>query len=75
MNERWHNKLAHLGTKFLDRMDIQGFKKGKKHRCIHCIKTKIHSGFHSTKAKGGDTDMKPGEYIITDIQGPYVRDT
>ena len=27
-----------------------------------------------SKSTGKKTDLKPGEYIITDLQGPYVRD-
>ena len=32
----------------------------------------MHSGELSTKSTGRKTDLKPGEYIITDLQGPYV---
>ena len=32
----------------------------------------MHSGYHSSKSTGRKTDLKPGEYIITDLQGPYV---
>jgi hypothetical protein len=32
----------------------------------------MHSGNHSTKSTGRQTDLKPGEYIITDLQGPYI---
>ena len=32
----------------------------------------MHSGEHSSKSTGRVTDLKPGEYIITDLQGPYV---
>ena len=33
----------------------------------------MHIGEHSTKSTGKISDLKPGEYIITDLQGPYVR--
>ena len=34
----------------------------------------MHTGNHSAKSTGKKTDLEPGEYIITDLQGPYVRD-
>ena len=34
----------------------------------------MHTGNHSSKSTGKKTDLEPGEYIITDLQGPYVRD-
>ena len=33
----------------------------------------MHVGEHSTKSTVKISDLKPGEYIITDLQGPYVR--
>ena len=47
--ERWHNKLAHQGTKILARCNIKNLK--QPHRCEHCIDAKIHSGDHSTDNK------------------------
>lgn len=72
--ERWHNKLGHVGTKILAKCKIEGLKIPKTpFRCEHCIRGKMHSGDHSTKSTGKKTDLKPGEYIITDLQGPYIR--
>jgi len=34
----------------------------------------MHSGNHALKSGKRETDLKPGEYIITDLQGPYVGD-
>ena len=72
--ERWHNKLAHQGTNILARCNIKDLRIPKQpHRCEHCIYAKMHSGDHSTKTTDRKTDLKPGEYIITDMQGPYAR--
>ena len=72
--ERWHSKLGHVGTKIIKMCNINNLKIPRQpFRCEYCIKGKIHSGEHSTKPTGYKTDLKPGEYIITDLQGPYVR--
>ena len=72
--ERWHNKLGHVGTKILKICNINGLKiPNTPFRCEHCIRGKMHSGNHSSKSTGRKTDLKAGEYIITDLQGPYVR--
>ena len=71
--ERWHNKLGHVGTKILKNC-LPGVKvPSTPFRCESCIKGKMHTGNHSSKSTGRQTDLKPGEYIITDLQGPYVR--
>ena len=33
----------------------------------------MHVGEYSTKSTGKISDLKPGENIITDLQGPYAR--
>ncbi len=72
--ERWHNKLGHVGTKIIRQCKIEGLKiPNTPHRCEHCIRGKMHTGDHSTKSTGRVSDLKPGEYIITDLQGPYVQ--
>jgi len=72
--ERWHNKLGHVGTKIIKHCQIENLKIPKlPFRCEHCIKGKMHSGNHSSKSTNRKTDLKSGEYIITDLQGPYVR--
>ena len=72
--ERWHNKLGHVGTKIIKLCNISNLKIPKQiFRCEFCIKGKIHSGEHSTKSTEHKIDLKPGEYIVTDLQGPYVR--
>ena len=71
--ERWHNKLGHVGTKIL-KLCLENLKiPSAPFRCEHCIRGKMHVGEHSTKSTGKISDLKPGEYIITDLQGPYVR--
>ena len=71
--ERWHNKLGHVGTKIIKSCEIPGLKiPTSPFRCESCIRGKMHSGYHSSKSTGRVTDLKPGEYIITDLQGPYV---
>jgi hypothetical protein len=73
--ERWHSKLGHVGTKIIKECKIPNLKiPNTPFRCEHCIRGKMHTGNHSTKTTGRTTDLKPGEYIITDLQGPYVRD-
>jgi len=73
--ERWHNKLGHVGTKILSRLNIDKLKMPKGvYRCEACIKGKMHSGMHASRSTGKVTEFKPGEYIVTDLQGPYVAD-
>ena len=72
--ERWHSKLGHVGSKIIQKCNIKNLKiPTHPFRCEHCIKGKIHEGNHSTKCTNRLTDLKPGEYIITDLQGPYVQ--
>ena len=72
--ERWHNKLGHVGSKIIRSCNIPGLKiPVTPFMCEGCIKETLHSGDHPTKSTGRGTDLKPGEYIITDLQGPYVR--
>jgi len=42
-------------------------------RCTHCIHGKMHTGNHSTTSLNRETDLRPGEYLLTDLQGPYVE--
>ena len=66
--ERWHNKLGHVGTKIVRTCDIPNLKiPSTPFRCESCIRGKMHSGNHSSKSTGRKTDLKPGEYIITDL--------
>ena len=72
--ERWHNKLGHVGMKILRACNIPNLKvPNTPFRCESCIKGKMHTGNHSSRSTGKKTDLQPGEYIITDLQGPYVR--
>ena len=74
--ERWHNKLGHVGSKIIQGCHIPNLKiPSRPFRCEHCIRGKMHAGEHSTKSVHRERDFKPGEYIITDLQGPYVGTT
>ena len=73
--ERWHSKLGHVGTKIIKGCNIDKLKIPKTpFRCEHCIRGKMHTGNHSTRTTGRKSELRAGEYIITDLQGPYVRD-
>ena len=72
--ERWHNKLGHQNMNVLRKCNIDKLKiPNTPYRCKYCIYAKMHSGEHSTKSNEHETDFKPGEYIITDLQGPYAQ--
>ena len=71
--ERWHNKLGHVGAKQVKLCNIPNLKiPVNPFRCTHCIHGKMHTGNHSTTSLNRETDLRPGEYILTDLQGPYV---
>src|SRR4051812_20589945 len=42
-------------------------------RCDACVKGKIHKLGHSQTSTGVWDVYAPGEYLITDLQGPYTR--
>ena len=72
--ERWHNKLGHQNMNVLRKCNIDKLKiPNKPYRCEYCINAKMHSGEHSTKSNDHKTDLHAGEYIITDLQGPYAQ--
>jgi hypothetical protein len=72
--ERWHQKLAHIGTKELRKFNIEGLKIPKApHRCTSCIRGKMHKLGHSRHTVAEARVYQPGECIHTDLQGPYVR--
>jgi len=71
---RWHNKLGHIGGNAIRRCDIPGlvFPKAP-YRCEACILGKMHHMGHSRASGDRWAVYKPGEYLLTDLQGPYVR--
>ena len=72
--ERWHAKLGHPGKKILMRCRIPGLVIPKiLPRCDACTKGKMHKlGPTGTPVTETREIYKPGEYIMTDLQGPYV---
>ena len=72
--EKWHGKLGHIGGKALRKCQIQGLVIPKNpFRCDACIRGKMHRMGHSPHSTGSWEIYKPGEYILTDLQGPYIR--
>ena len=74
MYERWHDKLGHIGAKAIRKCAIPGLTVPKNpFRCEACIRGKMHRMGHSPHSTGSWAVYGPGEYILTDIQGPYSR--
>src|SRR6185369_4221444 len=71
--EAWHDKLGHIGGQALRRCHIKNLSVPKTpFRCEACIKGKMHRLPHSSKNPARENFYKPGEYILTDLQGPYT---
>jgi len=72
--EAWHDKLGHIGAGALRRCQIKNLSIPKTpFRCEACIKGKMHRLGHSSKNPEREIFYKPGEYIQTDLQGPYTN--
>ena len=72
--QRWHEKCGHVSMKYLKRFTIPtllGKKLPMTFRCESCIKGKIHRQPHKELHLEGKPTYAPGEYIITDLMGPY----
>ena len=73
---RWHLKCGHVSMKALKLMKIKALE-GKKLpetlRCESCIKGKIHRQPHKNLHLQGKPKYEPGEYIATDLMGPYAK--
>jgi len=74
--QRWHEKLGHPGRKILRRCHIPGLVIPKNvPPCDACQKGKMHKlgPVSGPSVKEIRENFLPGEYIMTDLQGPYVR--
>jgi hypothetical protein len=72
--ERWHYKCGHIGTKYLKNFNLRELRVPREpFRCEACLKGKIHRLGHKSSALAERRQYLPGEYIITDHQGPYHR--
>ena len=71
---RWHDKLGHIGGKAIRKCGIRDLSIPRSpFRCEACIRGKMHKLGQSQASTGVWSDYKPGEYLITDLQGPYTR--
>ena len=74
--QKWHQKLGHFGAEKIRRCNIPNLKIPRPpQKCEACVSGKMHKLGHTGKP---DSETKkptyaPGEYIITDLQGPYTQ--
>jgi hypothetical protein len=74
--QRWHDKLGHPGKKILTKCRIPGLLIPKSvPACEACTRGKMHKlgPVSSSTVKEIREVFLPGEYLMTDLQGPYVR--
>ena len=66
--------MGHIGSRALKKCQIPGvtFPKGA-YRCEPCIIGKMHHTGHSRSSTDQWSKYLPGEYLFTDLQGPYTR--
>ena len=72
--QKWHEKLGHVSPKILRKCQIKNLIIPKQpQKCEACIAGKMHRLGHANKTSGKEIVYKPGEHIITDLQGPYTK--
>jgi hypothetical protein len=74
--QKWHRRLGHFGGKKIKKCNIPGLRVPRSpQKCESCVLGKIHKLGNTGKPESERVNptYSPGEYIITDLQGPYTR--